>query len=375
MLVPGRPKSKPRSVDDLAKDLRGGGTGGTGAAGRQGRLVPEGGEPIAESPTPRAAPAGNVPVHYVNKLRFNVNYKLENAGKSGVKTVSLYWRHPDSPEWSLYGENKTKDSPFPVNVDGEGRYGIYLRATSGVGLSEPAPANGSAPQMWVVVDLSPPSVRLEPPRVKYGEVSEAFFAWKVSDEHPAKSKVRLSYSAVDGSDAGKWKEFQRDLANDGTCRWRIPSDAPFRFHVRLDAEDAAGNAAHDETVDPVIVDNARPRVVTLGAEPGKDAESPPERTTERQPDRNPAERLSEDSSSRAAGRAADREDDPPALAPAAKAPKPVPTSLGSGSDLDKLLEPGPAAKPSVKKSNDAPPPPAGKSAATEKKLEGLLPPP
>ncbi len=318
-----------------------------------GRLVPEGEGPLVASTAPAARPGatampGNVPTSYVNKLLFNVNYKVEATGKSGVKSVSLYWRHPEARDWDEYGVNPDPAKPFKVTVDGEGRYGIALRALSGVGLGDPLPAPGAAPQLWVVVDTTPPAIRLEPPKAYFGAQTEIVFRWRVSDPHPGVKPVRLSYAAVDAAgNVGRWQEIARGLDNDGTYRWRLPESAPFRLHAKIEAEDAAGNQASEQTSEPVAADNSRPHAVAVAAAPRDDNGNGAKPRTETEPVRAPPA----DAPRLAPGISATADPSPPA-------PRPLPEPKRPNSDALGALEPLPAApKPS---DLDFPPPPPPK---------------
>jgi len=231
-----------------------------------------------------------VPTFFVNKLRFRVNYKVDAVGKSGCKAVQLYWRYPDQDEWALYEQESGPNPPYKVAVSGEGKYGIRLRAVSGVGLAEELPQPGAPPQLWVVVDVTPPTVQLDRPKVRFGDPSEVVFSWRASDENPAEAKIHLSYSAVEGPDAGRWKEIAKGLPYEGQHRWKPPADAPYRFNVRIDVEDAAGNVAHDSTTEPVAIDDSRPRAIATAVD--VTAESDPPEKSQASPAQNSPEPLS-----------------------------------------------------------------------------------
>jgi hypothetical protein len=214
-----------------------------------------------------------VPTYYVNKTKFHVNYKVDALGKSGCKSVQLFWRYPDSDEWTDYGSVDDK-SPFKVAVSGEGKYGIRLRATSGVGLSEEMPQPGALPQLWVVVDFTPPTVHLETPRVKFGGSPEVSISWHTVDDNPGQNKVKISYAAVDGPDSNRWKEIAKGQPASGKYTWKPPTETPYRFNVRIDVEDAAGNAAHEETAEAVSIDDSRPKAIATTVEAVTDGDSP-----------------------------------------------------------------------------------------------------
>jgi len=255
-----------------------------------GRLVAEGNAPLTPAKAGAGSSPSTVPIFFVNKLRFRVNYKVDAVGKSGCKAVQLYWRYPDQDEWALYEQESGPNPPYKVAVSGEGKYGIRLRAVSGVGLAEELPQPGAPPQLWVVVDVTPPTVQLDRPKVRFGDPSEVVFSWRASDENPAEAKIHLSYSAVEGPDAGRWKEIAKGLPYEGQHRWKPPADAPYRFNVRIDVEDAAGNVAHDSTTEPVAIDDSRPRAIATAVD--VTAESDPPEKSQASPAQNSPEPLS-----------------------------------------------------------------------------------
>ena len=265
-----------------------------GNAGKRGigRLVAESSASTTPTKTGAVQDPLQVPTFYVNKTRFHVNYRLDALGKSGCKSVQLYWRYPDSDEWTDYGSSDDK-SPFKVLVSGEGKYGIRLRAVSGVGLAEELPQAASVPQLWVVVDVTPPTVQLDIPKVRFSGQPEVLFSWQTTDENPGRNKVKLSYAALDGPDANRWKEIARGLPESGKHAWKPPADTPYRFNVRIDVEDAAGNVAHDQAAEPVSIDDSRPRAIATTVEGVNDGDSPsknspaPERTAEPPPVKRP----------------------------------------------------------------------------------------
>jgi hypothetical protein len=268
---------RPRAAADRRLD--------SGVGSRRERLVPEG-QARATPVKGRGAEApSSAPTYFVNKTRFQVDYKVEALGKSGCKAVQLFWRYPDEDEWQDYGQNTAVDAPYKVAVTGEGKYGLRLRAVSGVGLAEELPQPGAPPQLWVVVDTTPPTVQLDVPKVKFATPMEVAISWRVSDDNPGDKKVKLFYASVDGPDAGRLKQIAKDLPNEGSHRWQPPADAPYRFKLRVEVEDAAGNYAHDETTEPVSIDDSRPRAVAIKVEAVSDGDEP--KTGRSEPDSTP----------------------------------------------------------------------------------------
>lgn len=219
------------------------------------------------SMTPRSgtsAPRRALQVLLVNSTRFQINYSAEEVGRSGLGSVSLYYTL-DGIHWEFYGEDEDRESPFLVEVNGEGQYGFFIVARSGAGVGDDPPAQGEAPQVTVEVDITPPEIRLDPPENGVGASSGIVtITWTVHDQNLDSRSIQLSYAE---SDAGPWRAIAKDIENTGRYQWRVPADAPYKFHVRLEAKDRAGNIGRAETIRPVIVDLARPRIKILKVEP------------------------------------------------------------------------------------------------------------
>ncbi len=207
-------------------------------------------------------PAGpNVKV--VNTTKITLNYKIDDVGPSGVSLVEL-WYTLDGRNWQRYGEDADKESPFLMEVNGEGAYGLALVVRSGVGLGDRPPQVGDPPQMWIEVDLTKPVVQLlsvDPGRG--ADSGNLTVTWQAYDKNLAHTPISLSYAEqLDGP----WKTMAANLDNTGRYVWRIPPSTPFRFHVRLEAIDRGGNLGRAETSKPVAVDLSIPKGRLQGVE-------------------------------------------------------------------------------------------------------------
>ncbi|HEV3202908.1 MAG TPA: hypothetical protein VGY77_00925 [Gemmataceae bacterium] len=225
--------------------------------------------PFVESGVPRTKEAA---VRLVNSKRFGLNYDIKEKGPSGVSAVELWFtQDPAGRIWSKYREEEAKDgnppqSPFLVEVNGEGLYGFTMVVRSGVGLlGERPPQVGDSPQVWVEVDLTKPVVRLGAVDVGRGtEAGRLTIHWTATDKNMGKQPITLSY----GEKAdGPWKTIIANLENAGQYTWQMPADVPYKFLLRVEATDRAGNIGADETPKPIIVDLSQPKGVILNVDP------------------------------------------------------------------------------------------------------------
>lgn len=217
-------------------------------------------------------PDPNAPTRLVNSTTFDLNYKVKEAGKSGISRIEL-WTTKDGRGWQKYDEKTfNHESPagpatYPVKVHGEGLYGFTLVVLSGVGLGGQAPQVNEPPQVWVEVDLTKPQVRLEEVYVGRGsEAGRLAISWRASDKNLAPRPITLSYAE---KPTGAWKIIANELDNSGRHIWDMPGDLPFEFYIKVEAADRAGNVGSDQSQTSVKVDLAVPKTEILDVAPGR----------------------------------------------------------------------------------------------------------
>jgi hypothetical protein len=208
---------------------------------------------------PPAAPLTRV----VNNKRITLNFEVTDVGPSGVSGVEV-WFIQDGKGWNKVDAPANAKS-YVLGVDKEGTYGFTLLARSGNGLSHPAPRPGDQPQMWVVVDVTPPVVELMEAKLN-GKPSALTVGirWKATDKNLGRNSIRLSYAE---KEAGPWKTIASNLPNSGRHDWKVPPGAPARVLLRVEATDLAGNVGRAQTPESLLLDTARPSVSILAVEP------------------------------------------------------------------------------------------------------------
>ncbi|MER3416274.1 MAG: hypothetical protein C4297_08710 [Gemmataceae bacterium] len=223
------------------------------------------GQPLA-SPHGVLPPAGlpaQPDVKYVNTTRIQLEYTVEDVGPSGVSSVEL-WYTLDGRTWQRYGEDADKTSPFSMEVNGEGIFGLTLVVRSGVGLGGRPPQLGDPPQLWVEVDLTKPMVQIFPPEPGRGsEAGRLTITWHATDKNLAPQPIALFWAE---KPEGPWNEIAKGLENTGRYIWQVPPPpaCPCKFYVKVEAVDRAGNVGVAQTAQPVIVDLSQPRGRLLG---------------------------------------------------------------------------------------------------------------
>ncbi|MCH7688817.1 MAG: hypothetical protein IH899_19400 [Planctomycetes bacterium] len=201
----------------------------------------------------------------MNSRRFQIGYRIDDVGASGISRVELFITQSDGKKWYKYGEDADRTSPFEVEVPSDGRYGFMLRAHSGLGLASLPPQPGDNPAISVIVDKTPPIVELLPVQQGRGDqLHKLSIRWKVTDDYPTEKPIALSYSTDPN---GPWEPITGWISDSGSFLWTTGPGMPSKLYIRLTARDAAGNMTRTASTDPVIVDFSKPAARIVDVEP------------------------------------------------------------------------------------------------------------
>ena len=217
----------------------------------------------ASSAAPTAEPS-NPPI-LVASPKFGLKYEVEDSGPNGPATVELYMTTDGGRNWFKRGDDPDRASPFPVDLGGEGTFGIKLVAKSSANQGDQPPTPGEVPLTIVEVDSTPPSVKLEPIKVSG---TKAYISWQAIDSHPASKPVMISVKP-DTPDAAWQPITPSPIENTGQFTWVLPPNCPPRVHFRVDVVDSLGNRGFAETIETgaILVDRTKPKGRILGLDP------------------------------------------------------------------------------------------------------------
>jgi hypothetical protein len=179
----------------------------------------------------------------------------------------------EGQSWHRIGEDSDKRSPAEINLPGDGVFGIRIVITNGNGFGGRAPARGEAPHCKIEVDTTPPFVQVRSTDLvpSSGHVE---IRWNAADKNLGATPINLYYRTR--TDA-EWQVVAQNLKNDGVHRWAIPRETNAQFYFKVEARDLAGNASHDVTHQPVVIDMTEPRATVVGVtgnEPVRQQKSP-----------------------------------------------------------------------------------------------------
>lgn len=217
----------------------------------------------------------------INYPRFDIGFDLEQRGPSGISRVDLWVTRDDGRTWRKWSQHDGQGGVVRVVLDVrenlqqlEGSYGFRLVPVSGAGLSEREPVAGDAPELKVILDVTPPHIDLYPPEPDPQAPDTLILKWKATDRNFGENPITLEWSE---SPQGPWKPVVAAasepvvqtsaaasptalrLPNTGHYAWRIPAGVPARVYLKASARDAAGNVKEIVTRQPVLVDLTKPR--------------------------------------------------------------------------------------------------------------------
>ena len=130
---------------------------------------------------------------------------------------------------------------MPIDLPGDGVYGISLVATNGHGNGGTAPAKGDVPNWWVEVDTTKPAAQLLAVRAGTGDDGNMILInWTAGDKNLKPEPVDLYYSSQKD---GAWQPIAKGITNTGTYRWAMPQGIGQEIYVRMEVSDRAGNVA------------------------------------------------------------------------------------------------------------------------------------
>ncbi len=215
-------------------------------------------EPATQGSNPSGGASNDAsPPIPVSSPKFALRYEVDDAGPNGPAAVELFVTTDGGRTWYSRGEDPDRMSPFPVDLGGEGTFGLKLVAKSAANQGDQPPNPGEPPRTIVEVDSTGPNVKIEPVRI-IG--SKALITWHANDPHPAPRSVMISVRS-DAPDS-KWQLITpTPIENTGQFAWVLPPNCPPRIHFRVDVVDSLGNRGSAETTETgaVLIDRSRPK--------------------------------------------------------------------------------------------------------------------
>jgi hypothetical protein len=222
--------------------------------------------PVTGTPSAMSTPTGHDTApgnrQIVNNPNTVLEYRIDQVGPSGVGRVEVWMTGDEGHNWQKLCDDPDKRSPVEFRLPGEGLFGLCLVVTNGLGVGDPPPGKGTAPDYWIEVDMTKPNAQLLSARPGMNEdAGTIFVTWTASDKNFGPEPIDLYYAVQKD---GPWQPIARGLKNDGAYRWRAPLEVGSTFYIRLMATDRAGNTTVSDSPQPVLLDMSHPKAVVTG---------------------------------------------------------------------------------------------------------------
>jgi hypothetical protein len=263
--------------------------------GNDGRpLDPPPGSSSAAGGSPAAG--GQAGVFYSKSMRISIGYKFDRRPISGIQVFDLWYTTDKGRTWTKAPQTgdavtgaagslpPTPGAGGPEATVGkliftattQGLHGFIPVARNGVGIGDADPRPGDPPKYWVMVDTEAPKVSLKVQPGQGYDVKNVRIEWSADDPNLADRPVTLEYADVRADAAAPaesdWKAIPQDslsgrLDRSGVQVWSVGKSGPYKFLVRMKAEDKAGNVGTQQWPEPIVVDLEHPSVNITGIEP------------------------------------------------------------------------------------------------------------
>ncbi len=246
--------------------------------------------PSAPSATAAPAPPAN-PAKILNATQFDLNFQVGEVGPSGLSRIDLYVTRDDGRtwvRWSQHPPSPSEQQSLRAVLDGsfnqrnpqpEGDYGFRLVPVSGAGLSEGAPTPGTAPDLKVRIDTTPPVIQGYAPEPDATQATAMILRYSVTDVNKSDTPITIEWSE---QPAGPWTLIPNNgppptsapaaggaTTDSGSLVWQLPPNFPVhRVYLRYSAVDAAGNRTVVASRQPFLVDPHKPKARIQGLSAG-----------------------------------------------------------------------------------------------------------
>ncbi|MFQ6047815.1 MAG: tetratricopeptide repeat protein [Phycisphaerae bacterium] len=224
---------------------------------------------LAQSPSEQSPPATAM-----RTRSFELYYRLAGDSRSLLR-VELWFSRDAGQSWQRYGADQDCQPPIRFQAPHEGLYGFYVIAVNAAGPSSPPPGPDTMPQLWCLVDWTPPAVQLHVVRkaANFSTTRLVQIHWSAYDAHLLPHPVRLYYRRPGQR---LWQAIQRELPNIGRYDWSVPPVLTGPIQIKLVVCDRAGNRA--EHISPqLFIDPPSPQPTRRSAaRASADAPGPPD---------------------------------------------------------------------------------------------------
>ena len=195
-------------------------------------------------------PPGTI-VKSSNSRYFQLDYDVQKTGGQGPQEIQLWATADGGQSWQQWGTDEDRQSPFQVQVRFEGIFGFRIAVVGQNGLARRQPIQGDPADIWLRVDTTAPEARIQSASFGAGnQAGNLVIRWQANDLALAQRPISLYYRE---KSTEKWTTIASGLENSGTYAWPVSPLVPDAIHLRLDAQDEAGNIGSYQHPTPITL--------------------------------------------------------------------------------------------------------------------------
>ncbi|CAN5325624.1 hypothetical protein BH11PLA2_BH11PLA2_01120 [soil metagenome] len=192
------------------------------------------------SATASAAPA---PKGYqaLKTRSIKLDLDVDPKQQSKVNHVELFASRDKGGVWESVAQAKPDAKFIPFNAKDDGLYWLSMAIIYKDGTQDPANIASKAPDQKLLIDTTPPTVRIRDAARLGDDIS---IEWSIDDAFPADDRTKVEFRPGGGSETS-WKSVPVTSADRRGTKFNPNSNTPIQ--VRITVEDQAGNSAAQQT--------------------------------------------------------------------------------------------------------------------------------
>ncbi len=162
----------------------------------------------------------------IGATRCELKYAVENLIPGSQLKIEFWATRDNGRNWMRLLDESAGHSPARLVLPGDGDFGISIKAT---GSGQPPHAE-EAPDAWIEVDTTPPTLRMMPPTIGTGaNAGNLTIQWMAHDKNLVADSVSIYHAS---RPEGPWVPIVTGLRNEGDFRWRIPPGIGADIYLR-----------------------------------------------------------------------------------------------------------------------------------------------
>ncbi|PCJ62080.1 MAG: hypothetical protein COA79_05170 [Planctomycetota bacterium] len=195
---------------------------------------------------------------YSREQNFEVIIKTFDKGRSGIKSLSLWYTTDKGKSWHNYSRNLNPQLPIKItSPNNASMIGLYAVATDLAGNSSLVPVADTPAQHYVMIDNTTPVLNILKPK-KFSSIGgnqELLIQWKAEDTNLRKFPVTIYYSQNNGN---QWELITKNELAEDSFLWKTPKINSSQCMIKIIAIDKLGHLTSKKTLYTFEIDSKPP---------------------------------------------------------------------------------------------------------------------